>query len=108
MTKIIIIILLIYLIYKMPQFIEPFSNVYNNYSINKKDTLDALKNYPDKSIDLLYDAKFKPECCPATYSSSSGCLCNEPQNYNIIATRGGNILSQTFTNTYSNKCVRSF
>jgi len=109
MTKIIIIILLIYLIYKMPQFIEPFSKEKENEkSFTKKDTLHALENYPGKSIDLLYDAKFKPECCPATYSSSSGCLCNEPQNYNIIATRGGNILSQTFTNTYSNKCVRSF
>lgn len=107
MTKIIIIILLIYLIYKMPQFIEPFSKEKEN-SFTKKETLQALENYPGKSVDLLYDAKFKPECCPAIYSSSSGCLCNEPQNYNIIATRGGNILSQTFTNTYSNKCAQSF
>lgn len=104
MIKIIIIILLIYLIYKIPQFIEPFSND----SLNKQHTLNALKNYPDKSIDPLYDATFKPECCPSTYSSSSGCLCNQPKNHNIIATRGGNILSQTFTNTYSNKCVQSF
>ena len=109
MTEIIIIILLFYLIYKMPHFIEPFIDCNPKCnSFTKKDTLIALKNYPDKSIDPLYDAKFKPECCPATYSSSSGCLCNEPQNYNIIATRGGNILSQTFINTYSNKCVQSF
>ena len=98
MIKIIIIILLIYLIYKIP-FMEPFS---------KEETLDALERYPDKSIDPLYDASFKPECCPSIYTSSSGCLCNEPQNLNVIATRGGNILSQTFINTYSNKCSQSF
>jgi hypothetical protein len=99
MIKIIIIILLIYLIYKIPHFIEPFS---------KEETLDALERYPDKSIDPLYDASFKPECCPSIYSSSSGCLCDEPQNLNVIATRGGNILSQTFINTYSNNCAQSF
>ena len=99
MIKIIIIILLIYLIYKIPHFIEPFS---------KEETLDALERYPDKSIDLLYEASFKPECCPSIYSSSSGCLCDEPQNLNVIATRGGNILSQTFINTYSNNCAQSF
>jgi hypothetical protein len=97
MIKIIIIILLIYLIYKIP-LMEPFS---------KEETLDALERYPDKSIDPLYEAKFKPECCPSIYTSSSGCLCDEPQNLNVIATRGGNILSQTFINTYSNKCVQS-
>ena len=96
---IIIIILLIYLIYKIPHFIEPFS---------KQETLDALERYPDKSIDPLYDATFKPECCPSIYTSSSGCLCDEPQNLNVIGTRGGNILSQIFINTYSNKCAQSF
>ena len=112
MIKIIIIILLIYLIYKIPHFIEPFTQtdkpMYNQTPFTKKDTLDALEKYPDKSIDPLYDATFKPECCPSIYSSSSGCLCNEPQNLNIIATRGGKILSQTFINTYSNKCIHSF
>ena len=111
----IIIILLIYLIYKLPHFIEPFSEHkgekcdYPNYnSFNKSETLEALGNYPGKSIDLLYDANFKPECCPSFYTSSSGCLCDEPQNFNVIATRGGNILSQTFINTYSNKCAQQF
>ena len=112
MIKIIIIIVLIYLIYNIPQFIEPFSvtkcNETTNNSFNKKETLDALEKYPGKSIDPLFDAKFKPECCPSIYTSSSGCLCNEPQNFNVIATRGGNILSQTFINTYSNMCVQPF
>lgn len=127
MIKIIIIIFLIYLIYKIPQFIEPFSESTveidasmweppsqeflkcnePSKTFTKKDTLDALKRYPGKSIDPLFDATFKPECCPSTYTSSSGCLCYEPSNFNIIATRGGNILSQTFINTYSNKCIQS-
>ena len=90
----------------MPKIMEPFCDKPYNY-FNKKETIDALAKYPGESIDPLFDAKFKPECCPAVYTSSSGCLCNEPQNYNLIATRGGNIMSQTFINTYSNSCVQS-
>ena len=41
-------------------------------------------------IDFLGASKFSPECCPHTYTSSSGCLCNT-QNENImISSRGGN------------------
>ena len=86
MIKIIIIILLIYLIYKIPQFIEPFSND----SLNKQHTLNALKNYPDKSIDPLYDAKFKPECCPSPYSASTGCACMSSEQIAYLNSRGGN------------------
>ena len=62
---------------------------------------------PEGEMFFFETTQFKPECCPSTYTSSSGCLCYEPSNFNIIATRGGNILSQTFINTYSNKCVQS-
>ena len=71
-------------------FLVQHPRVYNNYAINKKDTLDALKNYPDKSIDLLYDAKFKPECCPNSFSNSSGCACMTTEQFNYLTLRGGN------------------
>lgn len=36
------------------------------------------------------DNEFKPECCPSTYSNSSGCMCMSPQQVNYLAHRGGN------------------
>jgi len=46
--------------------------------------------YPRKSIDIMYDAKFKPSCCPTPYSTSSGCLCPSPNDAGLIIIRGGN------------------
>ena len=34
--------------------------------------------------------KFAPECCPSTYSSSTGCACMSPEQLNYINKRGGN------------------
>ena len=86
MIKILMVIIVIYLIYKIPSFIEPFYNV-------KDETIQSVLNYPRYSVDPLFDAQFKPECCPSTYSCSSGCVCYEPKNFNLLATRGGNSLS---------------
>lgn len=59
----------------------------------KQDTIDTVLRYPHESIDPLFDAVFKPECCPNTYTRSSGCICYEPNNFNLLATRGGNAMN---------------
>ena len=41
-------------------------------------------------MDFLANSQFKPECCPSTYSTSSGCWCGTSQDYNYLITRGGN------------------
>lgn len=41
-------------------------------------------------IDILGTSKFSPECCPHTYTSSSGCLCDTQNENTIIKSRGGN------------------
>lgn len=46
--------------------------------------------YKEKHIDLLFDATFKPECCPTPYSNSSGCLCLDMNHTELIKMRGGN------------------
>jgi hypothetical protein len=33
---------------------------------------------------------FKPECCPNTYSTSTGCACMTGKQYNYLIERGGN------------------
>ena len=53
--------------------------------------LNAIQNYPiNNHIDALYDAPFRPECCPTPYSSSSGCLCTDTNHAELIIMRGGN------------------
>jgi hypothetical protein len=53
--------------------------------------MNTIQNYPKKKhIDLLYDAKFRPECCPTPYSTSSGCLCTDTHHADLIIMRGGN------------------
>jgi hypothetical protein len=36
------------------------------------------------------DNEFKPECCPSSYSSSTGCMCMSPEQVKYLAMRGGN------------------
>ena len=35
----------------------------------------ALVSDDDELITMFKDTPFKPECCPSTYTSSSGCAC---------------------------------
>ena len=51
----------------------------------------SCSNYPRNSLDVMFDATFKPECCPTPYSSSSGCLCPTKKDAGLIISRGGNI-----------------
>ena len=71
--------------------VETFDNPKDNHV--KQETIDSVLDYPKNSMDPLFDASFNPLCCPSTYTSSSGCLCYEPKNFNLLATRGGNAMS---------------
>jgi len=39
--------------------------------------------------------KFKPECCPSPYSTSTGCVCMTSEQINYLNTRGGNRTSDS-------------
>lgn len=45
---------------------------------------------PEGQMLMFNDNKFKPECCPSTYSSSTGCACITQEQVNYINQRGGN------------------
>lgn len=45
---------------------------------------------PEGQLSFLYDNEFKPECCPSSYSSSSGCACLSSEQVNYLNQRGGN------------------
>jgi hypothetical protein len=45
---------------------------------------------PPGELDMFANTPFKPECCPNTYSQSTGCACMTTKQYNYLVTRGGN------------------
>jgi hypothetical protein len=45
---------------------------------------------PEGEMLMFANTPFKPECCPNTYSNSSGCACMTGDQYNYLILRGGN------------------
>ena len=45
---------------------------------------------PEGQMYMFADNQFKPECCPSTYSSSTGCACMTHEQVSYINERGGN------------------
>jgi hypothetical protein len=81
-------------IYKIVTF-EPFQTL----NVSQR-VMNDISSYPDKSLDIFTDKLFKPECCPSYYTKSSGCMCDDPVNHNILVMRGGNrMLKDTYAKT---------
>ena len=45
---------------------------------------------PEGELDMFATTEFKPECCPNTYSSSTGCACMTTGQYDYLRQRGSN------------------
>lgn len=45
---------------------------------------------PEGEMLMFANTPFKPECCPNTYSNSSGCACMTGEQYNYLISRGSN------------------
>jgi len=45
---------------------------------------------PEGQMNLFFNTPFKPECCPNTYSTGSGCACMTGKQYSWLIHRGGN------------------
>ena len=45
---------------------------------------------PEGELLMFANTPFKPECCPNTFSNSSGCACMTGGQYNYLVERGGN------------------
>ena len=45
---------------------------------------------PEGEMLMFANTPFKPECCPNTYSNSSGCACMTTKQYNYLIERGSN------------------
>ncbi len=74
-------------------------NKANNYAseMGYTETKDRYEMYkgtpvplPEGELYMFADNEFKPECCPSTYSSSTGCACITQEQVSYINERGGN------------------
>jgi len=45
---------------------------------------------PEGEMLMFANTPFKPECCPNTYSNSTGCACMTGDQYNFLKLRGNN------------------
>ena len=45
---------------------------------------------PDGEMLMFANTEFKPECCPNSFSTSTGCACMTTEQYNYLVLRGGN------------------
>jgi hypothetical protein len=54
---------------------------------------------PDGELVIFAQNKFKPECCPSQYSSSTGCACITPEQIKYLNSRGGNVTCNSSCNT---------
>ena len=45
---------------------------------------------PEGEMLMFANTPFKPECCPNTYSNSSGCACMTDGQYNYLINRANN------------------
>lgn len=45
---------------------------------------------PEGEMLMFAKTEFKPECCPNSYSTGSGCACMTVPQYNYLVDRGGN------------------
>jgi hypothetical protein len=55
-----------------------------------KDNVGTPVPLPEGELFFFADNKFKPECCPSTYSDSTGCACLSQAQVDYINQRGGN------------------
>ena len=62
-----------------------------------REVIKDIESYPNKSLDIFTDKEFKPECCPSFYTKSTGCMCDNDVNHNLLVMRGGNrLLKDTY------------
>jgi hypothetical protein len=52
---------------------------------------------PEGQMDLFAQNVSRPECCPSTYTTSVGCICETPEQMKYLNERGGN---RTLNSTY--------
>ena len=63
---------------------------YNMYARLESNKIGMVPPLPAGRLDMLGINVSSPDCCPSTYSSSTGCVCETPEQVRYLNSRGGN------------------
>ena len=77
----------IYLSYDEPEKEEFWIKLRNMIPWVKR--VDGVKG-SDEKMFMLANNRSSPECCPATFSTSTGCVCTTKNQRDYLSTRGIN------------------
>ena len=72
---------------------DTMNNVENNLNTNVSGEVPL----PEGRLYMFYKNKFSHDCCPSSYSSSTGCLCVSKEQSKYLNERAGN---RTLTSLY--------
>ena len=79
----------VYTLFGTPTSLEDKTSVYDSVDRTSFPSVDGTDNSP-KSLFAYAFNKSSPECCPSTYSTDMGCVCQTPDQNKYINQRGGN------------------
>lgn len=63
------------------------TNSYPPFPVTSGPSVDGTKDTPN-SMFMFSHNQCKPECCPATFSCSGGCVCSTKKQQDFIHSRG--------------------
>ncbi len=69
------------------------------FTDNSALTGPSVDGHPDsdKKMFMLANNRTSPNCCPSTFSTSTGCVCTTKNQRDFVASRGGSTLKQRKT-----------
>jgi hypothetical protein len=82
--------------YKDPSTWSAPNLVYSAGAVSGSDANSILNRpkqpipLPEGEMNMFATTQFKPECCPNTYSTGSGCACMTIDQYKYLRNRGSN------------------
>lgn len=62
------------------------NDLYNSFENNTGGKVPL----PEGQLSMFSNNKSSPDCCPSTYSTSTGCVCVTSEQMKYLNTRGGN------------------
>jgi hypothetical protein len=74
----------------------PVKPVFSDPSSLNGPSIDGVESSPHK-LFMLANNKVSPDCCPSTFSTSTGCLCSTHQQREFIKHRGNNVTGCNLT-----------
>jgi hypothetical protein len=62
--------------------------VSSNFKNNNYSSVNHQSSPESNQMLMFANTPFKPECCPNTYSTSTGCACMTGEQVNLLKSRG--------------------